>query len=322
MQEEVCKVSIGSFPGQEVWITMGVPGCGKTTWANEFISNQAQPSKWVNCNRDDLRLPHCAVEGDINTYKFTRARERAVTEQQLRISHDAMTSGKSLIVSDTNLKDSALTFWKDFAEGYNLPLRTKMFDVPFEVCWQRNLKRYSTVHAGRMITMERQMRALLGKYVKVVEQEAHLRPAIIVDIDGTLAHMERSRSKPNGRGPFEWSKVGLDSVDVEVALVLSFFSELGYRIILLSGRDSVCRPETEQWLSEHEIRYDELHMRPTMPEGVQDPKDYVVKEDLYMEHVQGRYDVKFVLDDRAQVCRLWEIMGLKVWNVGGFLSEF
>jgi len=84
-----------------------------------------------------------------------------------------------------------------------------------------------------------------------------------------------------------------------------------YSIILLSGRDAVCRPETEKWLVDHKVPYDALYMR---SEGNCDA-DHDTKERLFWEYVAPRYDVKFILDDRNQVVDRWREMGMKCLQV-------
>jgi hypothetical protein len=44
-------------------------------------------------------------------------------------------------------------------------------------------------------------------------------------------------------------------------------------------------------------------------------KDWVVKSELYREHIEPRYDVLLVLDDRDQVVRAWRGLGLTVFQV-------
>lgn len=121
--------------------------------------------------------------------------------------------------------------------------------------------------------------------------------AIIVDIDGTLAKM-------NGRGPFEWMRVGEDEVNEPIKIVVDamnfgFYGDL--KIIIFSGRDSICREQTVDWLLRKNIPYDFLFMR---PQG-NNEKDSIIKRRLFDEHINGKYDVLFVLDDRNQVVDMW-----------------
>jgi len=128
--------------------------------------------------------------------------------------------------------------------------------------------------------------------------------AIIVDIDGTLAKM-------NGRGPFDWHRVSEDDINPAVQLLVglaSYYCE----IIIFSGRDSVCRQATVDWLREHKIPWNNLFMR---PQGNFE-KDAIIKRRLYDEHVLGKYDIQFVVDDRNQVVDMWrKDLGLTCFQV-------
>lgn len=117
--------------------------------------------------------------------------------------------------------------------------------------------------------------------------------AIIVDIDGTLA-------LKGHRSPFDWMRVGEDSVNEPIKwLVRSFKPNVA--IIIFSGRDSICRDITEKWLGENGIPWNALYMR---PEGDM-RKDSIVKKELYDQYVKDNYEVIFVLDDRNQVVDMW-----------------
>jgi hypothetical protein len=120
--------------------------------------------------------------------------------------------------------------------------------------------------------------------------------AVLVDIDGTLALRTGTRS------PFDWGRVGEDEPHPAVVELVQTLAAAGrHRIILLSGRDEVCRWQTEMWLDAQRVPYDELHMRARNDNR----KDFVVKAELYRAHVAGRYTVAFVVDDRDQVVRMW-----------------
>jgi alkanesulfonate monooxygenase SsuD/methylene tetrahydromethanopterin reductase-like flavin-dependent oxidoreductase (luciferase family) len=128
--------------------------------------------------------------------------------------------------------------------------------------------------------------------------------AWIVDIDGTLARM-------TGRSPFDWARVGEDEPVVAVVSAVTALARDGHRIIVMSGRDAVCRTETEQWLALHDVPYDDLHMR---PEGNTE-QDAVIKRRLFDEHVRHQYAIVGVLDDRDQVVALWRSLGLPCFQV-------
>ncbi|HEY7419348.1 MAG TPA: hypothetical protein VH593_29460 [Ktedonobacteraceae bacterium] len=130
-----------------------------------------------------------------------------------------------------------------------------------------------------------------------------MQKALICDIDGTLAHM-------NGRGPFEWDKVGEDLVDEPVADLLRRYAG-EHVIILVSGRSEECRDLTLQWLRENMVFYDLLYMR--------QPLDYradrIVKREIYERDIQPHYSITFCLDDRNQAVACWRELGLKCFQV-------
>lgn len=134
--------------------------------------------------------------------------------------------------------------------------------------------------------------------------------AAIFDLDGTLALMR-------GRKPFDWHRVGEDALNAPVADLLRMFQASGYAILVFSGRDAVCRKQTEVWLGQHEITYDELYMR----RKNDNRKDYVVKREFYNDCVE-RYSIVYAVDDRPQVCRLWHKLGICLLKVGDPDADF
>lgn len=75
-----------------------------------------------------------------------------------------------------------------------------------------------------------------------------LRPAWIVDVDGTLARM-------GDRGPFDWHRVSEDTPNpAVVALVRALSPDVD--IVVMSGRDGICEAATAAWLARHGIPCD------------------------------------------------------------------
>jgi uncharacterized HAD superfamily protein len=148
---------------------------------------------------------------------------------------------------------------------------------------------------------------MYNNFLKVeieLEWNSSFETCVICDIDGTLAHMD-------GRSPYDYTKVETDTVDRTISTLVNDLSGLGYKIILLSGRDGSCRDKTEAWLSENMIPYDHLYMRAAGDKR----KDYVIKRELYNQHIFTKYNVLFVLDDRNQVVDMWRDNGLKCLQV-------
>ncbi|WP_442935118.1 phosphatase domain-containing protein [Micromonospora sp. CPCC 206061] len=131
--------------------------------------------------------------------------------------------------------------------------------------------------------------------------------AVLFDVDGTLA---LRGDGPGVRAFYHWHRVGEDQPNPAIVELAQTIAAAGrHRIIVMSARDSVCRPETEEWLEDHNIPFDDLHMRAPRDNR----KDAIVKQELYRQHIEGRYDVAFVVDDRNQVVRMWrDVLGLTV----------
>jgi len=129
---------------------------------------------------------------------------------------------------------------------------------------------------------------------------------IIVDIDGTLAHM-------NGRGPFDWDYVDKDTCDELVkGIVYSLADGNDYKVILVSGRSDICLEKTVNWLLDNKIYYYKLFMR---PDGDFRP-DTELKEEIYKKFIEPNYEVVAVFDDRPKVIAKWRELGLRVIDVG------
>ena len=129
--------------------------------------------------------------------------------------------------------------------------------------------------------------------------------ACIFDLDGCLAHS-------SGRNYFDWSRVLEDDCDPVISDLCRLMHKQGKRIIVVTGRDEVCRDATMAWLEKHAIPYDLLLMRPQ--NSIK--KDYEVKQMLYHEHIRNKYDIWFVVEDRPCCVRMYQFLGLKVFNVG------
>lgn len=126
--------------------------------------------------------------------------------------------------------------------------------------------------------------------------------AVIFDIDGTLAKM-------NWRSPYDYSKVLEDSVHKDIAYFIPIFKDKN-KIIIVSGRPDSCREDTEKWLKDNDIYYDELHMRNAGDKR----KDSIVKYEIVKELVK-KYYIKYVFEDRNQVVKMFREAGFRCLQV-------
>ncbi|MBO0676893.1 AAA family ATPase [Mycolicibacterium sp. S2-37] len=291
----------------------GYSGSGKSTRAAEI----AKATDAVVVNRDYLRkmlLNEWWTGRPVDEERVTVA-ERAQVLALLKADVD-------VVVDATHLNASYLRKWSKMADKLGVEFEVVDVIEDLAVCRQRDHARM--LAGGRYVgdsVIDKQAKsfpvanwptvtAQVPFEVIPVEPNPDLQPAIIVDIDGTVAHM-------TGRSPYDYSRVSEDVVDPIIRDLVNHMDNQGYWVLFVSGRDHTCREDTEQWLNDNGIWWDHLFMRPA---GAKDERgnklpDYKVKHDLFNQNIRGKWDVKFVLDDRDQVVELWRKMGLKCLQV-------
>lgn len=288
---------------QRLIICRGVPASGKSTWAKAWVH---AGEKRARVNRDDIRLQMFGKLVGVNEFFVTKVEDRIIDV--------ALRSGHSVVVDSTNIKHEYVKRIAGLALQLGIPVEIKQFDISLEEALRRNRERHEK--GGHFVPEDviRNMHQALQEsgtpeisaptQGDTYRAKAGTLKAIMVDIDGTIADM-------GDRSPYDWKSVGKDVPKRNVLKVVQWAADNGYQILLLSGRDSVCRPETIKWLDFHNIWWDKLIMR---PEGDQ-RKDSIVKRELFDEHVRDEYNVLFVLDDRNQVVEMWRDLGLTVFQV-------
>jgi predicted kinase len=276
----------------KIIILQGIPASGKTTWAKKFVENNPD---YVRVNRDDLRR----MRGKY----WIPQQEGIISEIEQASVEASMKAGFGVVLDSTNLNPKYHTIWEKLAEKYEYEVEYKVFKVGLKVALRRDARRENSVGA-------RVIKEFYYKYQNqseerlYLEQDVHLNPAIIVDIDGTLALR-------NNRTPFEYKKVGRDNVNQPVYNMVYNYAQAG-EVILLSGREDSCRKETEAWLKQYEVPYTYLYMR----KAGDYRQDAVIKREIFEDCIKGKYYIQYVLDDRDQVVDMWRELGLltlQVW---------
>lgn len=297
-------------------LTRGLPASGKSTYARNLVDSD--PS-FVRLNRDDFRqmLYGKAV--------LDTTGEMAVTVAQHGAVESALKNGMNVIVDDTNFFPRAVKNLLKIADKYDAEVQVVNFtDVSLEECIRRDIVRREQGKSNLSGAVgEAVIRSMHDRYIKgrqlplpipempVLEVEpyvanAGMPSAIIVDIDGTIAKMV-------DRSPYDWMRVSEDQ-PVEAVITAVRDAARNRHIIFMSGRDASCREITNQWLHRYvglPSAFYELFMR---PEG-DNRRDDIVKLELFNTHVRNDFNVKYVLDDRAQVVRMWRKLGLTCMQV-------
>ena len=277
----------------------GLPASGKSTYAKELESKG-----WARVNKDDIRKEF------FPDYTFKDEKEVVYMEDAEIIAE--LREGNNVVVDDTNFAPKHQQRLEKIAKEEDADFEVLLIDTPLEECIKRNRKRANSVPMEAILSMYRKYIAPYRE--KHVKYNDALDEAILVDVDGTLAHIDGN----NPRNPYDASRAHEDLLDDAVSILTSMCYQHGYRVIILTGRHSGHLQVTKDWLDANGVNYDEIYCR----EEGDTRADYIVKKELFDQHVKDRYNVKFVIDDRPQVCRMWRSIGLKTLQVGDPHFEF
>ena len=283
----------------QILILVGAPGSGKSTFAKYFLRTE---ENWIRISRDDFRSMQFGgtVVSD---------REEMMITEMVNSSIEALLRRKSNVLVDaTNCKKEYINQFIDkFKHSADITFKT--FELGKEILEERCENRFN--ETGKFIpknvlhryiqqldslneNFDFSVRKKQDKVITLAEQNTSLPKAIICDLDGTLALM-------NGRNPFDASRCDEDLLNAPVANTLKNYHQLGYKIILLSGREEKYKEPTLRFLETHQINFDILLMRKTSDNR----KDSIIKKEIFAEHIQDKYFIEFVLDDRNQVVDMW-----------------
>ncbi len=276
---------------KRVLVLVGLPASGKSTFANNLLL--AEPGCWVRSNKDALRaMAHAS--------HWSKGNEKFILRLRDQIIMMAMADGKNVIVDDTNF-GKHINHIKELVKGEAIvEVNDSFLKVPLEECIRRDALRPQPVGKGVIMQMYRQ-------YVQVLTPppvyDSNLADAIIVDMDGTLSLL-------NGRNPYDASTCDQDPPNQPVLDTVLLWQQ-SIKVIILSGRMDDCRPQTEKWLVQHGVKPTAIFMRATGDQR----KDSIIKQEIFDREILGKYNIKFVLDDRQQVVDMWRSLGLTVFQV-------
>jgi len=144
-------------------------------------------------------------------------------------------------------------------------------------------------------------------------------PCYVSDLDGTLCDVSHRRQWV-ATNPKNWDawNAGI-SEDLPNYPVLDALYALGkaFPIILVSGRGSEYRNQTEEWLAKYNVPYTALFMRAA---GDFRPDDEIKAE--LASQVEKNYRIIGVFDDRKKVVDMWIKRGIFVFDVAQGKGDF
>lgn len=291
----------------KVIITKGLPASGKSSWADAFIVDNPN---FVKIEKDEIRKDTRLFKD--GKYVHKRGDESIVIKERDRLIRRALQSGKSVISSDTNLVQKHVTQISAIARQNKATVEIKSFlDVPIKELIERDAKREDSV--GEQV-IRRMFHEQVKRMPTFLKYDPELPWVVVSDLDGTLT------KGPKDRSPYEWHKVGNDEINLGVSHMLDGVTVIGHaKLFVFSGRDEVCRPETEEWLERHDIEYDFLAMRRTdhVREDGSQVADTEVKAEFIEKYIRGKYNVLIWFDDRVQIAdMLRDVYGINVAQLG------
>ena len=300
-------------------VTRGLPGSGKSTWADGIIKVLKNV---VKVERDEIRQQLFK-----SYWTGNQEDEELVTRLQESLVRTYLVSDVNVIISDTHLPDRSVKKWLKLGKELNVEVLVQDFrDVPLDDVLELNEKRkwrakyvdpevirykYNRFIKGRDLTKEVTYTPAPEAVIEPYVPRAGTKPAYIFDIDGTLAVL-------GDRSPYDYTKYSLDTANKDVHAALNNAELAGYQIIIVSGRDETYRFDTEKWLAREGICYHALYMRPT--ENRKDGKkteDSIIKYNLFNKYIRDNFTVAGVYDDRHRVLRMWRKLGLTTFHVNG-----
>lgn len=291
----------------------GLPASGKTFWT---INEMKQfPGKYKRVNKDLLRT---MLDGDIRSPK----NESFIQKVREHIVERALYDGMDVILDDTNFGEGN---WESMCFIAKKIGNVRVFEKYFPISVKEAIAR----NAGRPNPVpDHVIEGMYDKYIKHTKVEIRdsyfstttkvsrvlapsiLTPAIIVDIDGTLALNE------SGRDYYDNTRVIEDTLNWDIAALVRTISEVDYKVLIVTGRPEECRTDTVQWLKDNSVEYEELFMRKTGDYR----RDKEIKREIYDMHISPKYHVVYVLDDRPSVSNMFRHdLGLTVLQVDDHL---
>lgn len=145
-----------------IYATIGLPGSGKSTYAEERCADDSGR----RANRDDIRFALYGV------YFGPPIDERRVTEQQDDLVALILASGRDVWIDDTNLSPVAREHCEQLAAYHKVPLEWVDFThVPLETCVERDAARAA---AGGRLVGEDVIRSMWDRWLKTTHEQESL----------------------------------------------------------------------------------------------------------------------------------------------------
>lgn len=146
--------------GQTLYICIGIPGSGKSTWAKAQTANcDHLVHPIVRINKDELRAMLYVREWNPSLENLTNDIESRAIARALNLGYD-------VIDDSTNLSVKRINFLQQTIGRNGVTVELVWFDTPFSTCYLRNSRRegIERVPNNRMITFKSRYADMLRAY--------------------------------------------------------------------------------------------------------------------------------------------------------------
>jgi predicted kinase len=263
----------------------------------------------------------------LNGSNFSPDVEKIVARTRELIIAESLRRDKNLIIDNVNADKRHWEGTIKLAKEANkdIMVMEKIFFLPLHELIARDAARQGKAHVGEEV-IKKFWNKLGGKsfehYQPKIEifkkdmslgsfqpmkQDETKQPAIIVDLDNTLAII-------GNRSPYDASQSDLlDSPNARVAEIVKLLHSAGHYVIFCSGRQEKDRAPTVRFIQNclSDMPYS-LFMRADNDFR----KDNIVKEEIFNQKIKNNFWVKYIFDDRKSVCQMWHSIGLNLFRVG------
>ncbi len=299
-----------------ITFTVGPPGAGKTRWAHQEVARRGlQQLQRVNLD-DFLTMTHGREFGPLSRPDLTLVK-RILMDTIRTIAE----SGRDVIVDGAHLSTRFPNQVRDeMGDRYQYGIQD-FTGKALEFCINNDRNRYAKnpwAHVGseevnRAWSQAQALRRRFGGeglplWVEQLNRsdgivaylpQSGLPKALIVDIDGTLAHV--------GSRPAHDTTGLRNGLEHRLAELLEPFTQShGAEVVILTGQGEECRDDFLKWLSAENLPHGEVHMR--RPRDSR--RDSDVKLDLFDRHVRHKFHVVAAFADREHVVKLWRRLGV------------
>ena len=262
-----------------ILLLKGLPASGKSTFAKELV--ETQPGKRKRVNKDDIRF---MVDG----WRWSKFNESMVLQIRDDIILMSLQNWCSVVVDDTNFEPKHEERMREIAKEFKAKVEVKFFDTPISECIERDSKRANSVGA----------KVIWDMYRKYIKKEEHfntlpfnkkLPTCIICDVDGTLANHDE-------RDVYDTAKADTDKVIEPVKFILNRMPA-DVKVFIVSGRSDKYKEITDDRLHLNGVTHNKIFMRKEWDTRA----DTVIKKEIYEDHIKGKYNVMFAVDDRFRL---------------------